>query len=582
MIFSLQRRFLLLLLAPVALILIVAGVAGYIFTRTYLFDQWVESNSLRLEKAAIEIRDQLTDKLELIDSIARAQGIPNGNITQAFLIQQLIQKNGVRFVDLDTHHSREREPGRQKERPDDNGLGTVAGLYTMELCEDAQDCRPVTDPDAVDRTMRMIKVIGNRSGDTFKRLTVRVGFDSFIEPLRQMGVLEGNKALLITGTGQILYVTDRSESHRRMFGETGDDLEKRVLDQMNKEPSGAVFSPGNPPDVVVGFHKVPSINWYLILYSEGSVILAPITRFRLYYAVAATAAIVIIILLIRLTTRQVGRSVGEISAAAAKVGEGDYSVRVPEQGLDEIGKLSRSFNGMIEGLKQRDLMEKTFGRYVDSSFAEELIHRPGALRMGGGEKRIVSVMFADLRDFTAASEKLEPEEVIKLLNIYFARVIGIIQRYRGIIIDFYGDSVLVLFDGVPKDVDVRAADAVRCAVEMQREHQDFLQEIREEGLPELHMGIGIHTGEVIVGNIGTDARAKYGIVGANVNLAARVQSTARGGKIVLSEDTLSRVSERVTVSNNFKASLKGVSRDRELFEVDCLDGVCAIPPEYLS
>ena len=215
----------------------------------------------------------------------------------------------------------------------------------------------------------------------------------------------------------------------------------------------------------------------------------------------------VILILIRTTTRSVASAISDIRAAAAKVSTGDYDVELAEDRSDEIGELKRSFNVMIDGLKQRDLIERTFGRYVDKKVAEELMSKPEALRLGG-EKRTVSIMMSDLRDFTAKSERLQPEHVIKMLNSYFARMIAVIERHRGIVVDFYGDSILVFFNGTDADVSDRATDAVKCAMEMQQEMKGFRTENISLGLPEMSMGIGIHTGEVIVGNIGTESQGK--------------------------------------------------------------------------
>lgn len=571
MIFSLQRRFQLLVLLPVALLVIVAGVAGYIYARTFLFDQWVVSTSLQLEKAALEIRSQLNDKIELINLIAKAEEIPNHDITQAFLIQQLVDKSGVKFVDLDTREAEGRDSSQVGKSPEDYGPGVVEGLYTMELCDDIGFCSPVMDPGALDRSLRIVKVLNPQKDGPGRRLIVRIGFDSFLKPVRQMAKWRGSRAILVTSMGQILAWTDKLQPRAGVLGETGDEIEKKVLAEIKKKPFGTVFGKGYPPDVVVGFHKVPLINWYLILYSKGSEVLAPIVRFRTYYALAGIALFVAIVLLIRRTTCSVADSIGLISGAAEKVREGDYSVRLPEDRTDEIGRLNRSFNQMISGLAQRDMIQRTFGRYVDKSVAQRLMATPEALAMGG-EKKVVTIMFADLRNFTSVSEKLEPEDVIRILNLYFARMIAIVERYKGIIVDFYGDSLLVFFDGMQPDKVERAADAVKCAIEMQREQESFVEESKAEGLPPLYMGIGIHTGEVIVGNIGTESRAKYGIVGSNVNLTARIQTTAGAGKIVVSEQTYWALSDRLTVSADFRVCLKGVERDRELYEVDSLDG----------
>ena len=177
-------------------------------------------------------------------------------------------------------------------------------------------------------------------------------------------------------------------------------------------------------------------------------------------------------------------------------------------------------------------------------------------------------MMSDLRNFTAISEKLQPEEVIKMLNRYFARMIAVIECYRGIIVDFYGDSILVFFNGMESDIALNAFGAVKCALEMQQELEGFVKENVAQGLPVVTMGIGIHTGEVIVGNIGTETRAKYGIVGSDVNLTDRIQSTAAGGQVVISEKTYEAIADKVKISQQFTVCLKGLEENHTLYEVD--------------
>lgn len=571
MIFSLQRRFLLLLLLPVAAILIGVGVAGFIYARSFLFQQWLETTDVKLERAALEIRSRLNDKLDLIDLIGVAESIPAGNITQAFLIQQLAQKKGVKFVDLaviDVPNMDSMDRGAMREQL---GEAVGKGLYTMEICEDYGFCAPTTDPNALDRSLRIVKLIRGGNENTVKRLVVRIGFDSFMEQVRKMGLWPGSTGYLVTSRGQILASTDKSQSSRRTLGDTGLEIERKTAEAIRKKGFGTVVGEGSPPDMVAKFRRIPLINWYLVLITDGEEIFSAIMRFRKYYGIAGLAAFIVIVILIRFTTIPVSKAISEIGQAAARVEEGDYTVRVPEDRTDEIGRLNVSFNRMIEGLRQRDLIQRTFGRYVDRNIAEELMNRPEALRMGG-QKKVVTIMMADLRNFTSVSEKLEPEEVIRFLNLYFSRMIWVIERFKGIIVDFYGDSILVFFDGVEADVKKRAHDAVCCALEMQQEQEGFLEEARAEGLPALRMGIGVHTGEVVVGNIGTDYRAKYGIVGSDVNLTARIQSTASGDKVVISEETYALTSDEVRVSTDFDVCLKGVEKSRQLYEVEALCG----------
>lgn len=569
MIFSLERRFLILLLLPVTVILIVTGVAGFLYSRGFLLDQWTVSTRLKLEKAEHQIEMQLEEKLALIRLIEKAEEIPDNDIVRTYLIQQLIRKDGVRFVDLEPVDSKVLKAAKAGEPIEDFYGGGVdhSSQYATEFCGDMGFCAPIMDPNSPDRSLTVVKLIGVDTGSP-KKLTVRISFDSFLKPIKEMALWEGSTACLATSTGRLLAHTDKSWSGRKELGENGNEVEREVLDEFQKNKTfGTIFGKGHPPDVVAGFYKIPFFNWYMVLFSRGEVIMAPIIQFRFYYTLAGLAALGLILLLIRLTTRSVGRSVAEISAAAALVEKGDYTVKLPEERSDEMGQLNRSFNHMIEGLKQRDLIEQTFGRYVDKGVAEELMSKPEALRLGG-EERTVTIMMSDLRNFTAMSEKLQPEEVIKMLNRYFARMIAVIECYRGIIVDFYGDSILVFFNGMESDIALNAFGAVKCALEMQQAHEGFVKENVDQGLPVVGMGIGIHTGEVIVGNIGTETRAKYGIVGSNVNLTDRIQDAAAGGKVVISEKTYEAIADKVKISQQFTVCLKGVEENHTLYEVE--------------
>jgi adenylate cyclase len=574
MIFSLQKRFLMLLLLPVALILVLVGVAGFFYSREFLLKQWKDIARLELEATAHVISTRLNEKLDLINLIANSENIPDHYITQAYLIQKLAHKPGVLFVDIENEESSATvsQQSSSKDVAAKSDLGE--GLYVMEACGQFGVCAPTTDPYALDRALRIIKPIENKRTGVTKTLMVRINFDSFMQPIRKMVHAAGSSACLVTSTGQLLAHTEKSMSSRRVMGETGDPLEKQVLKEMRKKSFGTVFGQGHPPDRVAGFYKIPSINWYIVLYSKGSQVLRPIIEFRFYYAIAGIVALLVILILIRETTRSVGASIADISAAAAKVSTGDYTGMLSEDRSDEIGELKRNFNFMMEGLKRRDLIEQTFGRYVDKKIAEELMNKPEALRLGG-ETRTVTIMMSDLRDFTSKTERLQPQQVIKMLNRYFSRMIAVIERYRGIIVDFYGDSILVFFNGDETDPETRAMAAINCALEMQREMQGFQEENAALGLPELSMGIGIHTGEVIVGNIGTESRAKYGIVGSPVNITDRIQYAAGYGKVLISESTYNTISSCINVSDQVVVCLKGVEEDHKLYEVESVAPECS-------
>jgi class 3 adenylate cyclase len=569
MVFSLQKRFLVFLLVPVATILVAVGIGGFLFARSFLVEQWTATTNAKLEKAVFQIQSKLSEKIQLVELVARAGEIPSSRITQTFLIQYIAEQKGVKFVDVVPVPTKSDRMTRSPQVMEEYRAKLTEGLYTMELCDDFGFCAPIMDPAALDRSLRIVKLLPGRGDGPGRQLIARIAFASFLEPIKTMDLWPGSTAVLVTSTGQFLTTTDRDQFDRRRLGEFGDSFEEKILDRIRTAAFGTVFGEGHPPDRIAAFHKVPIINWYLLVISDGKEILRPIVSFRFYYAVAVAVLIAVILLLIRQTTGSVVTSISRISAAAENVKQGNYDVKLPDSDTNEIGILMRNMNSMAEGLKQRDLIERTFGRYVDREVANELMKRPEALRMGG-ELKTVSIMMADLRNFTAVSERLSPEQVITVLNRYFAQMIDVVQKYRGIIVDFYGDSILVFFDGVESDVRARALDSVHCALEMQTEIEEFVRERTALGLPELRMGVGIHTGEVVVGNIGTESRAKYGIVGSNVNLTARIQATASGGKVVISEQTRDMLGELVTVDADFGVCLKGVGGDKQLYEVAAL------------
>ncbi|MBW2490869.1 MAG: adenylate/guanylate cyclase domain-containing protein, partial [Deltaproteobacteria bacterium] len=257
----------------------------------------------------------------------------------------------------------------------------------------------------------------------------------------------------------------------------------------------------------------------------------------------------------------------KISDAAKQVAKGDYMRSLPITSSDEIGQLKTSFNTMIEGLKERDFIRDTFGRYMDPEVARELMKRPEANRMGG-EKREVAVLMSDIRGFTPVSESLSPEETIRILNHYFSHMIEVIHRHKGVIVDFYGDGILVFFDPLEGHVKKEVHRAIQCGLEMQQNMTLFNKEMKSRNLPELHTGIGINVGDAVVGNIGSATRAKYGIVGSAVNITQRIQAEAKGEEVILSDSAYGFLKNDLKIKHSFSTQLKGVNVTMNLYIVE--------------
>ena len=171
-------------------------------------------------------------------------------------------------------------------------------------------------------------------------------------------------------------------------------------------------------------------------------------------------------------------------------------------------------------------IRKTFGRYLTNEVVANLLENPTGLTMGG-ERRKITMLTSDIRGFTATAERLPPEEVIKILNFYFGHMADVITKYQGTIDEFMGDGILVLF-GAPTHREDDAQRSIACALEMQLAMIPVNQQMTQWGYAPLLMGIGINTGEVVVGNIGSEKRTKYGIVGNHVNLTYRIESYTTG------------------------------------------------------
>ncbi|MEE8398965.1 MAG: PAS domain S-box protein [Desulfobacterales bacterium] len=223
-----------------------------------------------------------------------------------------------------------------------------------------------------------------------------------------------------------------------------------------------------------------------------------------------------------------------------------------------------------EATKLTKFLQKLFGRYVSDEVMESLLKDPSGLNLGGEKKR-VSIMISDLRGFTGISEHMSPEDVVRMLNTYFKIMVDIIDPYQGTIIEILGDSLFVIF-GAPKLMADRAQGAIACAISMQNAMDHVNEENRARGLPELEMGIGLHDAEVIVGNIGSDKRVKYSVVGNGVNLTSRIEAYTVGGQIFISEPMHQQVGEKVRISAQMDILPKGTERPLRIYGVSGISG----------
>jgi len=252
--------------------------------------------------------------------------------------------------------------------------------------------------------------------------------------------------------------------------------------------------------------------------------------------------------------------------------------------IASLSKRLKAANERVEQQKRelevRNLfIKKTFGRYLSDDIVESILETPEGLKLGG-EKRLVTVLMSDIRGFTSISESLPPEKVLFILNNYLEIMTDIVFRYQGTIDEIIGDAMLVMF-GAPFTQPDDACRAVACALEMQLAMTEVNLKNSQMGYPEIATGIGINTGEVIVGNIGSSRRAKYGVIGSNVNLTSRIESYTLGNQILISEQTLHACKDQLRIDNQLKVMPKGLKEPITIYEVGGISGSIEIslPPK---
>jgi adenylate cyclase len=269
--------------------------------------------------------------------------------------------------------------------------------------------------------------------------------------------------------------------------------------------------------------------------------------------------------------RRLTRPVSALTGGVARVAAGDLSQpALPVRSRDEVGVLTAAFNDMVEGLRQRDFIRNAFGRYVSPEVARTLLESPDGLRLGGA-KREITVLMSDLRGYTRFAEHGDPAGVMAVLNDYLGRMADIVIAHGGTINEFIGDAIFAVF-GAPVEHPDHAERAAAAALAMQRAMDALNRDNVAGGRPRFEMGIGLHTGEAVVGNIGSEQRTKYAVVGAAVNLAARVEGCTVGGQILMTTATRERLAALAETAPPITAELKGLDAPVALHELRALGG----------
>jgi adenylate cyclase len=281
----------------------------------------------------------------------------------------------------------------------------------------------------------------------------------------------------------------------------------------------------------------------------------------------AAASLVLAIVVGLIIGRTFVRPLRDLEHAIAQVDEGDLGVRVPVTGTDELGRLAGSFNGMVAGLARERVIRDLFGQYVTPELAEAAIEHRGQL---DGQLVTSTVVFIDIRDFTGISESLPATELIRMLNRYFDRMARVIVDAGGLVNKFGGDSLLAVFGSPLNPAPDHADRAVRAVLTLEEELASFNEEQRTMFLPEIMIGVGVASGDVVAGNVGSSTKLEYTVIGDAVNVASRLQAMTKevGESILFSAETARLATGVAPFTSCGAIEIRGKSRPLTVLRID--------------
>ncbi len=379
---SIQHRLALFVLLPVAFLLVGMGVAGFIYARDSLLNQWREATTLKLQRAAHLVDMRLSRPKELLKMFHRIGNTLYADQVRGVVLRQLRRMPGVTRVGL-TWKTPPPKASAQKAPMDmqqmmRGGMGAMMGsspqvrkkmrenmgnmghmmemdIMPYRMADIVEFSLPHYDAAQKGEMLSLLSNIKNASGKIIGRLEIALRFDYLVKAVESTGWWRHHKALLVDNIGRVL--AGNLPAKRGRLAEGGDPLEQRTMYGIMAMPYGTIFGRGFPPPRISSFYKLQEAPWTLVIIAPGREVLAPILHFRLHYYATGAAFVVVILLLIRLATRGTVRSIREVSQAAEKVAAGHYGISLPVKSNDEVGELIRSFNRMVVQLEERVRMK---------------------------------------------------------------------------------------------------------------------------------------------------------------------------------------------------------------------------------
>jgi class 3 adenylate cyclase len=408
-------------------------------------------------------------------------------------------------------------------------------------------------------------------------VTADVSLDWLSKVVSSIGTGKRGYCFIVSDTGKFVTHPRPEWVMRESLFSLAEDLSDPLLRKVGRgmirhesgfEEFGTSLTDG---ESFVAYARIPSTGWALGAVFGKTELLAEVTALHQINVGLAVLGVLFLALVAMFVSRSMTKPLRRMAVAAENVAQGNLNIDLADvRTTDEVGQLARAFVRMAEGLRDRDFIRDTFGRYLTKEVVNRLLESKDGLRLGG-EAREITLLMSDLRGFSAMTSKMSPEQVITFLNRYLGKMVEILLDHRGTIDEIVGDGILAFF-GAPESMDDHQVRAVACALAMQAamEGINALNEI--EGLPHLEMGVAVHTGNVVVGNIGSEKRSKYGAVGSDVNFTGRIEGFTLGGQLLISHSTYQAVSDAVDVKKVLEVQMKGFPGTVSLYDITGIRG----------
>jgi class 3 adenylate cyclase len=305
--------------------------------------------------------------------------------------------------------------------------------------------------------------------------------------------------------------------------------------------------------------------WVLLTEIDEAKAMAPIRALELRLLLAAIGLTLISLLVAFQIASTIRRPLDHLVQFVGHVQDGELSSRVEVQGHDEVGRLGTALNQMVKGLQERDRIKEVFGRYVTTQVSEKVLKEEVQL---GGEMRRVTILFSDIRNFTAMSESMKPAQVVSFLNDYFSEMVEAVFEQQGVLDKFLGDGMMAVF-GSMDDMPDHPRRAVLAALRMKALVAKINGDRAMSGHAPITIGIGIHTDDVIVGNIGSRRRLEYTCIGDGVNTSSRVEALNKqfGTTILITETTYEAIQDQFECRLMPDAQIRGKMNALSFYEV---------------